>query len=406
MSMPQPETKREYICHTNYPHPPQLAHLNMSINYGVAIILFLSLFASVACNNVNMYQEAIDLLNGRSSASVAIAAASGDASDGASSSGGESSESCGSSKSGGGSSSSPAVGGGTSAAVAHTVTFMYGNGSSTHRSVPYGSPVPSLPGSNRTLEPPGPGLYINPVPAHEIFGWYTSSSGGTEWTSASIVTEPIALHARWTLPGLIEGIGGDQVAEAIAYIVGHPSPSGYTLIALDGTVNPGALTMNSTGADLIIRAPEGAASDFVHTSPGSPLFTISDGAKLTLGNNVTLHGVSNGTTALVYVNGGTLVMEDGSKITGHKNIASGGQGGGGVCAAVGGTFKISAGTVYGSENTVVPASLKNTASSGAALYAANGGTAQNGIGTTWTDILSNSSNAREETLSVTGGVLQ
>ena len=53
------------------------------------------------------------------------------------------------------------------------------------------------------------------------------------------------------------------------------------------------------------------------------LFTVEDGVTLTLGNNVVLQGRTSNTGPLVQVNsGGTLIMENGSKISGNTNTFS------------------------------------------------------------------------------------
>jgi hypothetical protein len=76
----------------------------------------------------------------------------------------------------------------------------------------------------------------------------------------------------------------------------------------------------------------------------------------------------------VYVyNGGTFIMK-GGEISG--NIATGNNTtrGGGVYAS--GTFRISAGTIYGSGEA---AGIRNTANSGASLYRGSTGTTQYGV---------------------------
>jgi uncharacterized repeat protein (TIGR02543 family) len=186
------------------------------------------------------------------------------------------------------------------------------------------------------------------------------------------------------------------------------------------------------------------------SEPTGSLFTVGNGVTLTLDNGITLQGYS-GTNldALVKIeSGGILFMNTGSKITGHSPSSTGGgvhvnggtftmnggeisdnkssdntsigggvyvansgnftmndgkisgneaSQGGGVYIAGNGTLKIVTGTIYGSDET--DADLKNTASGeGAALYKAEGATAQYGKDTTWTDLATT-----DETIKVEDG---
>jgi hypothetical protein len=130
------------------------------------------------------------------------------------------------------------------------------------------------------------------------------------------------------------------------------------------------------------------------------LFIVESGVVLTLGNNVVLQGRSSNTTPLIRVNaGGTLKMENGSKVTGNTNSSGNGGGvyvnnkgaftinggeisgntassgsGGGVYVASGGAFvKQSNGVVYGSDG----GSLQNSAAYGSAVYCDTGGKQRN-----------------------------
>jgi hypothetical protein len=93
-------------------------------------------------------------------------------------------------------------------------------------------------------------------------------------------------------------------------------------------------------------------------SKGS-LFTVSRGVTLTLGNNVTLRGLSGNEASLVHVNGGgTLVMEDGSRISGNRH----GNPGGGVYVDNHGAFTLNGGVIS-----------DNSASSGGGVYVSDSG---------------------------------
>ena len=102
--------------------------------------------------------------------------------------------------------------------------------------------------------------------------------------------------------------------------------------------------------------------------------------------------------------GGTFIMT-GGVISGNTATSRGG----GLYVDGNGTFRISNGTVYGSNAN--PATLANTATSGgAALYKVTDGTAEHGNGTTWTAFTFDGSDSygsyKNGTIEVLNGVLQ
>jgi hypothetical protein len=109
------------------------------------------------------------------------------------------------------------------------------------------------------------------------------------------------------------------------------------------------------------------------SSTGS-LFTVESGVSLTLGNNVTLQGLSDNTTRLVQVNsGGTLVMASGSKITGNTASPSYSSSYGGGVYMSGGTFTMNGGEISG--NT---ASSSDYYTYGGGVYMSDGTFTMNG----------------------------
>jgi hypothetical protein len=75
------------------------------------------------------------------------------------------------------------------------------------------------------------------------------------------------------------------------------------------------------------------------------LFTVGEGVTLVLDENIILQGHSSNDASLISVNGGTLIMNEGSKIT--SNISSSYGGGGGVYVYSGGTFTMNGGEISG-----------------------------------------------------------
>jgi len=246
----------------------------------------------------------------------------------------------------------------------------------------------------------------------------------------------LAEKLTWVLTGSNVRSGGTYVIE-----VNADEAIGYRDISYNNLGNV-TVTLRGIGAERIVSSTN-------NDSLGGELFYVGINANLILDSNITLQGTSGVTSALVSVGGsGTFEMRAGSKITGHNATFCGGvlvfggtftmnggiisgntatQSGGGVRVERGtfimnggtisgntaasqgggvyvnsdGTFRISNGTVYGSNGS--NASLRNTAGQGAALY--NDGTAQHGTlnGTTWNS--GGTLSSADDTIIVVNGVL-
>jgi len=140
------------------------------------------------------------------------------------------------------------------------------------------------------------------------------------------------------------------------------------------------LPSGRTGLRIALR---GRVPSQIRLSANGALFDIPSGVTLVLDENITLVGrnvarvgVNNYRPVVIVNNGGTLIMNGGARIMGNANTfrTSGVFGAGGVCVASGGTFRVSNGVIYGSNEAE---GLRNTAyASGAALN--NLGTSQRG----------------------------
>jgi len=114
---------------------------------------------------------------------------------------------------------------------------------------------------------------------------------------------------------------------------GHP-----TLTAALGTVAAGEyeITVHKDQTIAPYTLPNGARITLlggeeeskISLSANGAMFTLADDSReLTLGNNITLVGRGSASTgpnnmALIYMNRGTLAMENGSKITGNENLSA------------------------------------------------------------------------------------
>jgi uncharacterized repeat protein (TIGR02543 family) len=215
--------------------------------------------------------------------------------------------------------------------IQYTVTFNPDNGGRiTPMTVNSGSSVGNMP--------------ANPSRDFYTFGgWYTAQNGGgTAFTASTVVSGNITVYAKWTALSF---------NDALTWLSTNAVEGGAYTITLTGdeTIAPATLFYGGKNVSVTIRGD--ATKRTVNLSSIGSLFTVESGVTLTLDNNVVLRGRSDNGTSLVRVNnGGKLVMNTGSEISG--NTASKG---GGVYV-YNGTFTMSGGTISG-----------NTASYGAKL---------------------------------------
>jgi len=217
----------------------------------------------------------------------------------------------------------------------HTVTFVYNNGSgNTTRIVSDGGKIPA-PTTPARGYPPTEGLYRNKVPTEYDFeGWLTAD--GDLWNfSNDTVHGDLTLYAEWTLPNRVETNNSNIIDQAITYIndPANANAEKYILLLSAGQIQSGSKTISK---NLIIEGI-GPATITYNGAADTSLFTITNSATLTLEKNITLtSNISNGTTSLVTVTSGTLVMETSSAITEHRGRA---------VHVNGGTFNMNDGTI-------------------------------------------------------------
>jgi hypothetical protein len=199
-------------------------------------------------------------------------------------------------------------------------------------------------------------------------GWNTSSNGaGISYAigNSLVVSANIMLYAEWVIdpnvvipPGLYEGtpldaahkIGNQTLDEAIAYIsLNNNDGDAYTVV-LGTNESTYSLNLDYSGNSVSITLMGSGATRIVNLDADATLFTVGKGATLILGNEITLKGRSTNTNRLVKISGGTLIMNDGSKIISNS--------GGGVSVdendvipKVAGTFTMNGGEI--SSNTIL-----------------------------------------------------
>jgi hypothetical protein len=171
----------------------------------------------------------------------------------------------------------------------------------------------------------GPGLYIAGDGGWIFGGWYL---GDALYDFDKSITGNITLTAQWILPSKVsedsEGIASvptasDFFVKALDYMVMNPQT--YILaIERDYTLTA-TVTLSTTPAYLTVVGI-GGERKIISNTPNGRLAVINNSGTLTIGKNITVVGNAAATTHLFTVQNGVLIMEDGSKITGHTNITA------------------------------------------------------------------------------------
>jgi uncharacterized repeat protein (TIGR02543 family) len=173
-------------------------------------------------------------------------------------------------------------------------------------------------------------------------GWYTDRNGGGPRFSGSIaISGNTTVYAKWTAASPLANL---SLEAALSWLSSNAATGGSYTVTLrqDESISPKTLSYN--GKKVSITLSGGASERVISLSADGSLFTVGSGITLTLDNNITLQGRENNTASLILVNnGGALVMNTGSKISGNTNAF---DMGGGVYVD-GGTFTMNGGTISG-----------------------------------------------------------
>jgi len=114
----------------------------------------------------------------------------------------------------------------------------------------------------------------------------------------------------------IATVAANDLAAAVTFAKANPAE--YTLL-IDDDINAGLQTLDIANVKLtIIGLGSERTIQFNGATDEQMFFVDSATASLTLGQNITLHGISESSACLVQVHSGSLTMLEGSKITGHS----------------------------------------------------------------------------------------
>ena len=243
-----------------------------------------------------------------------------------------------------------------------TLNFRDGSPNTTIR-VREGATVDAPEQPARVFDYSVAGLFSVPIPDFVFGGWHL---GDEAFDFDTPITANITLDARWIAPDPID-LGeqpGDTIAQrAFGYVDSSLAGTNFALV-LDADVSvAGGDPETGTGGlgvwdggNLSLHGAGGLVE--IGLSSQGFLIQIGEGSTLTLSRNIALRGMAGNDVALVRVlNGATLVMRDGSAISGNTNTSQGvnqhgfnGNFGGGVFVAWGGYLYMEGGEIYG--NTV------------------------------------------------------
>jgi len=167
---------------------------------------------------------------------------------------------------------------------------------------------------------------------------------------------------------------GNTIGEQLERIRDNAQNNSSFVIDVSIGENIGPQNLYFDGMTVGITLRGTGAMRTIGLSANGSLFTVGSGVTLTLGNNITLLGRQDNNASLVQVsNGGTLIMNSGSAITGNTTSRNGG----GVHIANGGIFTMHGGRIY---NNIVDTV---NADSPATNWAGGGGVMLNGTFTMW-----------------------
>ena len=196
----------------------------------------------------------------------------------------------------------------------HTVTFDSDGGSAVPTQTIRNGTLASIPADpTKTL---ASGLYLGTLTDNYNYtfdGWFF---GETEWDFGTVITAPITLKARWSLPGNVTRIASvlsNDVGGAFTYVNANSNGGEEYTLLIGTNVTVAQQTLYAANAKLTII---GIGAERIlsgnYTTSGNPMFTINGNnvTHLSLGQNITLNRGDG-----VNIQRGIMIMHEGSKIT-------------------------------------------------------------------------------------------
>ena len=217
-----------------------------------------------------------------------------------------------------------------------------------------------------------------PEPSREDYvfkGWYAdenlSGSRLTQIPSGS--TGDKDFYAKWALVRVPAEL---NLAESLEWISANVEEGGNYTITVNTDEALAPKTLSYSGKHVGITLIGNSTERMIRLSANGNLFTVESGVTLTLANNITLQGRGDNSSSLVQVNSsGTLVMENGSKITGNTYSSSYNDAYGGGVYVNSGTFTMNGGEISGNSAAI---DYYPSSSGGGGVFVSNGTFTMNG----------------------------
>jgi len=178
----------------------------------------------------------------------------------------------------------------------------------------------------------------------------SSSAGANRLAFIIYPAEAVARHPTLTFTKFefkkVQVAQGDTLADKLNWLKRNAANGGNYIITVnnDTDLAPQDLSYSGKKVSIILKGEEKERT--VSLSSNGEMFTIKSGITLILDNNITLQGLSTNKDSLVKIeNGGILIMNSGSKITGNDITAASTGGAGGVYINSFGTFYMYGGDI-------------------------------------------------------------
>jgi uncharacterized repeat protein (TIGR02543 family) len=241
---------------------------------------------------------------------------------------------------------------------------------------------------------PTAGLWLGTPDAYTFDGWFAPEAT-TPFNFSTPITANITLTAKWTAPSTTPidvsgqtGIG--YFAKAVTYVKANANAGAYTLL-INANYDCAPQTLDENNINLTIEGLDTMRN--IRLSANGILFTVGKSGKtgisLTLGNNITLVGRTNGvneatadnTNAVVTVlEGAAFTMLEGSKVTGNTNSGASTYGAAVYVNDAGSVFTMEAGAITGNTSTYSSATGVGGVVLGAGRFEMNGGSVSGNTG--------------------------
>lgn len=198
---------------------------------------------------------------------------------------------------------------------------------------------------------------VDPVKANHAFVEWRMAGESKAFDFSTPVTAPITLRAVWvnlapTVTVTQEGtvVSGSTLARKLEWLTRTADSHNTYIIVVNADENIPPHTLQFSGAINITVILRGDGTNrTIRLSANGNMFTVRSEVTFILDNNVTLQGHRRDRGTMVAVEGGTLIMNAGSSITGNAAAGSNLYGSGVNLSR--GTFTMNGGTISGNAVT-------------------------------------------------------